>query len=138
MKFVFKILALFLLITFLNVQVAKAYYMPIFAIITSGHCYTCQQLKPVVEELKSEYEDQVTFLTFDLSSKSSLDEARQMAEEYGILEFFEANKNALPKVGIICPGATTTDRIYTGEIRKEVYTEILEKLLIDTSAICSL
>ena len=110
---------------------------PIFVTITSDCCSTCQKLKPVVEDLEYEYGSQITFLTFNVSSRASLEEAKQIAEEHGISEFFNNNKNAVPKVGILCPGGKA-EKTFLGEIRKEVYEKAIDELLNDTTQLCSL
>lgn len=111
---------------------------PMLATITAKSCHTCQMLEPVIEELKHVYNGRIKFVTLDVSSKSSLEEARMLAEENGISNFFEENKSSIPKVGIFCPGGKKTENIFTGETRKEIYTEALEYILFDTSTICSL
>lgn len=111
---------------------------PMLATITAKSCHTCQMLEPVIEELKHVYNGRVKFITLDISSKGSLEEARWLAEENGISNFFEENKSSIPKVGIFCPGGKKTENIFTGETRKEIYTQALEYILFDTSTICSL
>ena len=91
----------------LNLAIAQVTFAdsnPLFVTITSEYCSSCQKLKPVLEELENEYSGQVTFLTFDVSSKSSLEDAKQTADAHGITKFFEDNKGLVPRVGIICPG----------------------------------
>lgn len=112
---------------------------PIFVTITAEkNCTACQQFKPVLEELKNEYEGKIDFVTLDISSKASLEESRQKAKESGLSTFFEQNKGLVPKVGILCPGGSKTEKLLTGEIRKEVYVEELNYILFDTATLCSL
>ena len=111
---------------------------PLFVTITMKGCYSCQKLKPVIEELKNEYSDRVTFVTLDVSSKASLEEAKITAADLGIENFFDKNVNALPAVGIVCPGGTKVESVFAGEEDKEIYKEALDKLLLDTSKLCSL
>ena len=131
-----------LLITLLSfsLQAVKASdaSSPLFVTITMKECYSCQKLKPVVEELKNEYSDRVTFVTLDVSSKASLEEARETAANLGIETFFNENKNELPVVGIVCPGGTKVENVLVGEADKKIYKEALDKLLLDTSKLCSL
>ena len=110
---------------------------PLFVTITSEWCHTCKSLKPVIEELKTSYEDRVTFLTLVTSSKESLDESRDIAREYSILDYFEANKNTLPNVAIFCPGGKL-EKNFIGEVRKEIYTNALEEILTEENQLCSL
>lgn len=112
---------------------------PFFVTITaSEYCSTCKKLEPVVEELENEYSSKVTFITLDVSSKDLLETSRVIARENGVEQFFEENTGLVPKVGILCPGATKVEKIFIGETRKEIYKEAIEKLLTDTSTVCSL
>jgi len=121
-------------------QATKASYdsSPLFVTITMKECYSCQKIKPIFEELKNEYNDRVEFVTLDVSSKSSLEEAKETASNLGIESFFNENKNGLPAVGIVCPGGTKVENVFSGETDKEIYKEALDKLLLDTSKLCSL
>ena len=136
-----KLLFLFLIILLsFSLQAVKASddSNPLFVTITMKECYSCQKLKPVIEELKDEYSDRVTFVTLDISSRTSLEEAKETAASLGIKSFFDKNRNALPAVGIVCPGGTKIENVFSGEANKEVYKEALDKLLLDTSKLCSL
>ena len=111
---------------------------PLFVTITSDCCYSCKKLKPVLEELQTEYDGQITFVTLYVSSREQIEESKQKADEYGISEYFNSNKGVVPKVAILCPGTNKTNREFIGEIRKEIYKQALDELLLDTSRICSL
>ena len=117
---------------------ASADENPLFVTITMKECYSCQKLKPVTEELKNEYTGRVTFIILDVSSKTSLLEAKETAVSFGIENFFNENKNTLPAVGIVCPGGTKVENVFSGEASKEIYKEALDKLLLNTSKLCSL
>ena len=134
------IFAILLTLFCMNMQTVKASddSNPLFVTITMKECYSCQKLKPVIEELKNEYSDRVTFVTLDLSSKASIEEAKETAADLGIESFFDENMKALPAVGIVCPGGTKVENVFSGEANKEVYKEALDKLLLDTSKLCSL
>ena len=136
-----KILLIFIMLFFLSsIQNVKAEddSSPLFVTITMKECYSCQKLKPVIEELKDEYTGRVTFITLDVSSKTSLEEAKETSLNLGIENFFNENKNGLPAVGIVCPGGTKVENVFSGETEKRVYKEALDRLLLDTSKLCSL
>ena len=137
MKKIFKIFLIAIFLTASSAIYSIAYdgNNPLFVTITSQWCHTCKSLKPVIEELKTSYEDRVTFLTLVTSSKESLDESRDIAREYSILDYFEANKNTLPNVAIFCPGGKL-EKNFIGEVRKEIYTNALEEILSDSTQIC--
>lgn len=132
-----KIFLTTILIITLSTETAFANDRPIFATITASWCSSCQKLKPVIEELEYEYQGKINFITLDTSSKYSLEEAKQTAEDNGISGFFNANKVNLPIVGILCPGGKL-EKSFTAETRKEVYEETLNNLLTNTAKICTL
>ncbi len=128
------------LLFFFSLHIVKAEddSNPLFVTITMKECYTCQKLKPVIENLKEEYNDKVNFVTLDVSSKASLEESREKAEELGVKEFFEKNRNSLPAVGIVCPGGTMIEKAFLGESDINTYKNALDELLLDVSKLCSL
>ncbi|MBI3590875.1 MAG: hypothetical protein HY094_05795 [Candidatus Melainabacteria bacterium] len=132
-------LGIILVLGFGFVQGSFADTNPLFVTITAREsCSTCKKFEPTLQELQNEYDGRITFVTLDLSSKDSIEEAKQTAEEAGITKFFEENKGVVPKVGILCPGGTKTENTFIGETRKEIFEEALDKALLDTSTVCSL
>ena len=111
---------------------------PLFVTISTQWCYACKILKPVIEELKKEYGDRVTFVDLDPTSEETLAQSMKIAEEYGITQFFNSSRNAFPTVGILCSSNTTPEKIIVGANQKQSYKEILDKLLVTNEGICSL
>ncbi|MBI2996690.1 MAG: thioredoxin family protein [Candidatus Melainabacteria bacterium] len=142
MKKAFLSLILIIVVNFVTMQVFSAQVTLnnkklLVATVTAESCETCKRLKPVLEELKQKYDDQVEFITLDVSSKSSLEDSRQIAEEYNITDFFNKSKNAVPQVGILCPDGKI-EKSFVGETNEATYEKALNELLIDTNKICTL
>lgn len=111
---------------------------PIFATITSSWCASCKQFKPVLEELEYIYWGKVDFVTFDTSTKESIESAKQKASELGIIEFFNKNKSNLPTVGIFCSKDDKVGRTFTAETRRAIYESVLDSLVNQNNKhICS-
>lgn len=127
-----------LVINLILAPLASASDNLLFVTITTETCYSCQKLKPVIEELEYEYYGRIDFITLDVSNKYSIEESRRIAQEKGIIDYFEENKGVTPRVGILCPEHTKAEKIFTGETRKEIYKEALDHLLLEGTAICSL
>jgi hypothetical protein len=106
-------------------------------LITTDWCFACKIIKPVVEQLKYEYEGKVTFITLNATNDETLANAWQIASTYGISDFFNSNRTAFPRVAIFCPGKTSPDKNILGASKKETYIAILDTLTADTST-CSL
>ena len=124
--------------TFINAAFALDNENPLFVTITAQSCYTCQKLKPIIKNLEENYEDRITFITLDVSSRNAIQESKEIASQYGVDEFFDKNKNSLPKVGIFCPGGKKVENEFLGEINQEVYEKALNELLADSTQLCSL
>ncbi|OGI20417.1 MAG: hypothetical protein A3B68_02725 [Candidatus Melainabacteria bacterium RIFCSPHIGHO2_02_FULL_34_12] len=110
---------------------------PLFVTITAESCHSCQKLKPVVENLENNFNGKVTFITLDITSRASIEEAKSKAQEYGIIDFFNKNKSTVPKVGILCPGGKV-EKEFLGEIDQNIYESALNELLTDPVHLCSL
>jgi thiol-disulfide isomerase/thioredoxin len=130
----FKLLLLTTLFTF--TQNAYASDNPLFVTITSKYCSTCKELDPVVEELKSKYDGKITFIKLDVSSKDSIEAAKDTANQYGISNFYEKNKMSIPRVGLFCTGAEKPEKSFLGETNKEIYEEAVSDLLTNTAKVC--
>ncbi len=126
-----------LLYLLINNQNAFASANPTFVIITSKFCVTCKELEPIVEELKSKYDGKITFIKLDVSSKDSLQEAKETAQKNGISEYYEKNKMTIPNVGLFCTGANSPEKSFLGETNKKLYEDALNELLTNTSKVCS-
>ncbi len=135
---------LFLLIAFASLFAlsANAQYLsdgkPVFVEISTDWCFACKMLKPTIEELKREYASSVTFIHLDPTSEESLAQSIQLAQDYGVLDFFNANRNAFPTVGILCSSSSNAEKLIVGANAIDEYKNALNTLLADSSKTCSL
>lgn len=105
---------------------------PLLVEVSTNWCFACKLLKPTIEQLKSEFGSQVEFILLDASNEETSKIAAQTAEEYGITDFFNNNKNAFPTVGIISP-LGNVEKIILGAHEKIAYSEVLNNLFGITS-----
>ena len=101
---------------------------PFFVEISTDWCFACKMLKPTVEQLISEYGSEVEFVLLDPSNEDKAKIAEQKAQEYGITDFYNKNKNAFPTVGILRADGMQ-EKIIVGANDKHSYTEVLDRLL---------
>lgn len=101
---------------------------PLFVEISTDWCYACKLLKPTVSELRSEYAGGVEFLFLNASNEDTVKEAQGIADDYGILEIFNNNKNAFPTVVILTPSGDVS-KVILGANGKEAYKEALDNLI---------
>ena len=121
---------------------ANAQYLsdgkPVFVEISTDWCFACKMLKPTIEELKRQYAGSVTFIHLDPTSEESLAQSIQLAQDYGVLDFFNANRNAFPTVGILCSSSSNAEKLIVGANAIDEYRNALNTLLADSSKTCSL
>lgn len=78
--------------------------LPVFVDFTADWCPYCKQMEPVIEELRQEYADKVTFVTVNI------DEQRKVAQAFGVSSvpnYMVLDKTGTPAAAY--PGAT--DRV---------------------------
>ena len=126
-----------LLVLFFQTFSAQAFAQFYFVTVSTQWCSACKMLKPVIEELKNEYGNQITFIDLDPTSDQSFAESMKIAQEYGITSFFNANRNAFPTVGILCASSPVPEKVIIGANPKQAYKDILDKLLLSEPGICS-
>lgn len=121
---------------------ANAQYLsdgkPVFVEISTDWCFACKMLKPTIEELKRQYAGSVTFIHLDPTSEESLAQSLQLAQDYGVLDFFNANRNAFPTVGILCSSSSNAEKLIVGANAIDEYKNALNNLLADSTKTCSL
>ena len=111
-------------------------YAPLFVTITTNWCYACKYLDPIIDELQDEYGGRITFLKLDASSEDSVRISQQIARDYGIGDFFNANRYAFPRVAVYCPGSSSPSQNILGAEKRELYEGVLNTLLSDASNSC--
>lgn len=111
---------------------------PLFVTISTDWCFACKLLEPVVEQLKQEYSGRVTFVKLDVTSDESLFYAQRLAEDYGIIEYFNGNRNVFPRVAVYCPGGLSPTKSYLGAQKAELFRRELDDLLQNTETACSI
>jgi len=110
---------------------------PVFVEISTEWCFACKMLKPVVDQLKTEYGGKINFVELDPGSEENLIKSQALAQGLGISDFFNANRNAFPTVGILCSSSVAPEKLIVGANPIESYRLALDRILI-SSGFCSL
>lgn len=111
---------------------------PLFVEISTDWCFACKILEPIIEELKKEYAGQVTFIKLNPTSDETLQVSQETALNFGISEFFNGNRNAFPRVAIYCPGGLSPTNNLLGANTIDLYRNILNDLVFNSTTTCSL
>ena len=137
----FIVLLLFIYFSPISASASDSGYngsVPLFVTISTDWCFACKILDPVVEELKKEYDGQIEFVRLDATNEDTVKSAQSLAYRYGVLEFFNANRNAFPRVAIYCPHGLSPNKNLLGAFKQDFYKVILDEMLNRTDEICSI
>lgn len=104
---------------------------PLLVEISTNWCFACKLLKPTIEGLINEYSSEVEFVLLDLSNEETTKNAQQVAQNYGISNFFNSHRNIFPTVGILRSDGAV-EKVIVGANSKEAYSITLNNLLRKT------
>jgi thiol-disulfide isomerase/thioredoxin len=76
---------------------------PVVVDIYASWCPACKNIAPTVSKIKQQYGDKITFVTLDVSDKSSFAKAEAKAKQLGLSKFFAANKTQTGSLTIVDP-----------------------------------
>ncbi len=76
------------------VEVEEADTEHLYAVLMyAQHCPSCSMLDPTVNAVRGDFEDEITFLRFDMSDESTREAARQSAAEHGLKDLYREHEN---------------------------------------------
>ena len=108
---------------------------PLFVEISTDWCFACKFLKPTIQKLEQEYGGKVNFLLLNASNEEAVKESELIASRYGLLNFFNSNRNAFPRVAVFCSSNSIPESNILGASNYDSYREVLDKL---TNGSCNL
>ncbi len=76
---------------------------PVVVDIYASWCSACKNIAPTVSKIKQQYGNKITFVTLDVSDKSSSMKAEAKAKQLGLSKFFAANKTQTGSLTIVDP-----------------------------------
>lgn len=94
-------------------------------------CGGCSATTPVFEALAKEYLDDrnVSFFTFDLTTRESIDQSRTVASRLGLKEIYDAQKHTGEVLFVDALSKTIVNRLVT-ETDKSKYRTIIDKFFL--------
>ncbi len=95
-----------------------------------SHCtVSCQQVLPIVRELKKKYGDRVNFTELN-TSRDSIKEAKKRAKELGVLSFMADYADYIPIVGVFNAKRKLCKDL-VGPKSRDIYEAAIEKVLTE-------
>lgn len=111
-----------------TVQAAEVAPIPIVVLLYDEHCkITCNQVRPILAELKTTFAGKVEFLDLNISEKT-MPESKRLAKEQGVLSFLADYAEYIPMVGVFSVKRRLVKQLQ-GPKSKEVYVTAIEKAL---------
>ncbi len=110
--------------------------LPIIAYGISGSCHFCNQLMPILDKLKPNYEGKLNFIKLDLSSDETKKGTDEIAKEYGLSDFV-SGINSYPTLGLFCPNGGNKVKIIAGLHSEEDYVKEFDNFTKDISTFCA-
>ena len=76
---------------------------PVVVDIYASWCPACKNMAPTVSKIKQAYGNKITFVTLDVSDKTSFAKAESTAKQLGLSKFLAANKTQTGSLTIVDP-----------------------------------
>jgi hypothetical protein len=100
----------------------------LFILVFDKSCHAwCDQVRPVVAELKQKYSDRVFFAELD-ASESVLKDTEKTAKALGVSSFLSGALSYVPMVGVFTVKRKLVKEL-VGPKKKEVYISAIEKAI---------
>jgi thiol-disulfide isomerase/thioredoxin len=97
----------------------------IVARIHAQWCSSCRALTPVMASLQQQYGNNVQFVTFDVTDRSTLQASEARARQLKISNFLQTNKSRPSLVGLINPSNQQTMRQFTYNSNRQDYVNAI-------------
>jgi len=102
---------------------------PVLVDIYASWCPACENIAPTLSQLEQKYAQDVHFVIFDVSDKSSTAESEAKAKELGLTEFLAKNKNQTGMLTIIEPSTGKILAQHRNNPNIEDYESVLDKAI---------
>lgn len=89
---------------------------------------SCDAVRPIFKQLKSEYQDKVKFVELDVS-KDVIEESKKTAKQLKISRFLDDTEDWYPAVGVFTSNRKKVKEIL-GAKPKDSYVQAIEKALL--------
>lgn len=98
---------------------------PLIVKVHADWCAKCRAIAPTWTRIEKELADEARVVVLDVTDEKRAAEAKRLAEELGIAEFFAAFRARTGTVAIFEPGAASPSEVFIAEKDFDPYREAL-------------
>jgi thiol-disulfide isomerase/thioredoxin len=102
---------------------------PVVVDIYASWCPACKNIAPTAAKIKQQYGNKITFVTLDVSDRTSTAKAEAMAKQLGLSKFFAANKNQTGSLTIVDPATGNILGQERNNAELTAYTTVLDSAI---------
>ena len=102
---------------------------PVVVDIYASWCPACQNIAPTLEELKTQYGDDIHFIVLDVSDRAKTSQSETLATELGLSDFFAANRSQTGMVAIIDPATGNILAQHRNNANLGDYTSVIDSAI---------
>jgi thiol-disulfide isomerase/thioredoxin len=102
---------------------------PVVVDIYASWCPACQNIAPTLEQLKTQYGDDIHFIVLDVSDRAKTSQSETLATELGLSDFFAANRSQTGMVAIIDPATGNILAQHRNNANLTDYTSVIDSAI---------
>ncbi|AFY82370.1 TlpA family protein disulfide reductase [Oscillatoria acuminata] len=102
---------------------------PVVVDIYASWCPACQNIAPTLEQLKTQYGDDIHFIVLDVSDRAKTSQSETLATELGLGDFFAANRSQTGMVAIIDPATGNILAQHRNNANLGDYTSVIDSAI---------
>ncbi|WP_254566661.1 thioredoxin domain-containing protein [Oscillatoria sp. HE19RPO] len=102
---------------------------PVVVDIYASWCAACQNIAPTLEELKTQYGDDIHFIVLDVSDRAKTRQSETLATELGLSDFFAAQRSQTGMVAIIDPATGNILAQHRNNANLTDYTSVIDSAI---------
>ncbi len=102
---------------------------PVVVDIYASWCPACQNIAPTLEQLRSQYGDDIHFIVLDVSDRTKTRQSETLATELGLSDFFAANRSQTGMVAIIDPATGNILAQHRNNANLADYTSVIDSAI---------
>lgn len=102
---------------------------PVVVDIYASWCPACQNIAPTLEQLRSQYGDDIHFIVLDVSDRTKTRQSETLATELGLSDFFAAQRSQTGMVAIIDPATGNILAQHRNNANLTDYTSVIDSAI---------
>lgn len=102
---------------------------PVVVDIYASWCPACQNIAPTLEQLRTQYGDDINFIVLDVSDRAKTSQSETLATELGLGDFFAAHRSQTGMVAIVDPATGNILAQHRNNANLADYTSVIDSAI---------